>query len=79
MSKATQCATNDDNIFKDINLIKMKSTQASLQASITLPKKSNILAIMIFAMQAFIGCETHNKIDHSFSLCTIDKGPKKWR
>jgi hypothetical protein len=68
MSKATQYATNDDNIFKDLDLINMKSTQASLQASMTLPKKSNILAILIFAMQAFIGCEMYNKIDPSFSL-----------
>jgi hypothetical protein len=30
MSKATQYATNDDNIFKDLDLINMKSTQASL-------------------------------------------------
>jgi hypothetical protein len=80
MSKATQYATNDDNIFKDLALIKMKSSlQASFQASITLPKKSSILAIVIFAMKAFIGCEMYNKIDPSFSLCIIDKGAKKWR
>jgi hypothetical protein len=79
MSKATQYATNDDNIFKDLDLIKMKSTQASLQASITLPKQSSILAIVIFPMKTFIGCEMYNKIDPSFSLCIIDKGAKKWR
>ncbi len=38
MSKATQYVTNDDNIFKDLDLINMKSTQTSLQASITLSK-----------------------------------------
>jgi hypothetical protein len=79
MSKATQYATNDDNIFKDLDLINMKFTQASFQASMTSPKKSSILAIVIFAMQAFIGCEMYNKIDPSFSLCIINKGAKKWR
>jgi hypothetical protein len=79
MSKATRYATNDDNIFKDLDLINMKSTQTSLQASTTSPKKSSILAIVIFAMQAFIGCEMLNKIDPSFSLCIIDKGAKKRR
>jgi hypothetical protein len=54
----------------------MKSTLASLQASMTLLKKSSILAVLIFAMQAFIGCEMYNKIDPSFSLCIIDKGTK---
>jgi hypothetical protein len=29
------------------------------------------LTIVIFAMQAFIGCEMYNKIDSSFSLCII--------
>ncbi len=77
MSKATQYATNDDNIFKDLALIKMKSSlQASFQASITLPKNLVISAVVIFAMQTFIGCEMYNKIDPSFSLCIIDKGPK---
>ncbi len=70
---------NDDNIFKDLDLINMKSTQVSIQASMTSPKKSSILAIVIFAMQAFIGCEMYNKIDPAFSLCIIDKGAKKWR
>jgi hypothetical protein len=79
MSKATQYATNDDNIFKDLDLINMKSTQASLQASMTWPKKSSILAIVIFTMQACTSCEMYNKIDASFSLCIIDKGAKKWR
>jgi len=79
MSKAIQYAMNDDNIFKDLDLINMKSTQASLQASITSSKKSSILTIVIFAMQAFIGCEMYNKIDSSFSLCIINKGAKKWR
>jgi hypothetical protein len=79
MSKAIQYAMNDDNIFKDLDLINMKSTQASLQASITSLKKSSILTIVIFAMQAFIGCEMYNKIDPSFSLCIINKGAKKWR
>jgi len=79
MSKAIQYAMTDDNIFKDLDLINMKSTQASLQASITSPKKSSILTIVIFAMQAFIGCEMYNKIDPSFSLCIINKGAKKWR
>jgi hypothetical protein len=79
MSKAIQYAMNDDNIFKDLDLINMKSTQASLQASITSTKKSSILTIVIFAMQAFIGCEMYNKIDPSFSLCIINKGAKKWR
>jgi hypothetical protein len=68
MSKAIQYAMNDDNIFKDLDLINMKSTQASLQASITSTKKSSILTIVIFAMQAFIGCEMYNKIDSSFSF-----------
>ncbi len=56
MSKATQYATNDDNIFKDLDLINMKSTQVSFQASMASPKKSSILAIVIFTMQSFIGC-----------------------
>jgi hypothetical protein len=76
MSKATQYVTNDDNIFKDLDVIIMKSTQASFQASITLPKNLVISAVVIFAMQTFIGCEMYNKIDPSFSLCIIDKGPK---
>jgi hypothetical protein len=55
----------------------MKSTQASLQASMTSPKKSSILTMVIFTMQAFIiGCEMYNKIDPSFSLCILDKGQK---
>ncbi len=45
----------------------------------TSPKESSILAIVIFTMQAFIGCEMYNKIDPSFSFCIIDKGAKKWR
>jgi hypothetical protein len=57
----------------------MKSTKASFQASMTSPKESSILAIVIFTMQAFIGCEMYNTIDPSFSFCIIDKGAKKWR
>jgi hypothetical protein len=79
MSNATQYATNDDNIFKDLDLINIKCIRASFLASMTSPKKASILAIVIFTMQAFIGCEMYNKIDPSFSLSIVDKGAKKWR
>lgn len=30
-------------------------------------------------MQTFVGCEMHNKIDPSFSLCIVGKGAKQWK
>jgi hypothetical protein len=43
MSKASQHATNDDKISKDLAPISVKSTQVSLQCCITWQKNSNIL------------------------------------
>ncbi len=38
-----------------------------------------MLTIFIFAIQAFIGCEMHNKIDPFFSLCIVGKGANEWK
>jgi hypothetical protein len=43
MSKASQHATNDDKISKDLTSIGVKSTQVTFQSCITWPKNSSIL------------------------------------
>jgi hypothetical protein len=52
MSKATQYATIDDKISKDLAPINVKLAQLSFQSCITWPKKLGMLTIYNLSLQA---------------------------
>jgi len=72
MSKAAQYATIDDKVFKDLGVVSIKSTQSSLQAYITWPKKSSMLIKLVLALQTFIGCAYVLYNGSFFSISIVD-------